>query len=723
MYGDVLQHLRPLSLSLSLCLYYISVLFSSFLAADFVNSATLSDSRLTVRITAALLIGALSVTLLAPDTFLPRRCLNRLVSYMARSRKLFFGGRYGKHNQSREAQFARKNGGEVGGLSNEGNTCFMNSVIQSLASSHSLLDFIENSMYETVEVPDGCIVKTNKIKRTMGFTAALKSLLDDLNGAYGLRGKEFSTRLLMKKMSDGPKQNFFMGYNQEDAQEFYQLVMRKVEKEFNETRSGSSDPLPESEEKKDAPEYVSIDSVSGYITGCDQIGYLGKVYVPAHQANPNIADSARQLFGMGLVTPVDGIAAERIGCVSCGETGGIRYSVISGMSLNLPYEQGFSPRYDLIELLRQWETPEIIDEVNCNRCGLMQTKQFLLQNSDSASSEKMVSNFEERLADIEAELQKDTISNDAFERLTIKQMTHKTLKQKQILLSRPPPLLCIHINRSVIDPRTFMIVKNPKSLSFPSELDLNAFVAVPDQINLDARLPFKKHSDEEPVDTEESPNMQAELDSLEDTVPEADVAGVSVAIGLFEIRDGVEGSEGDENGSEGVKDPAENESEDVNDVTEQSSENANEGAEKGFESANSIGLYKPALNKDLLYRLKAVITHMGTHHYGHYICYRKWRGTWWKVNDELVSATSEDEVLCAPGTFMLFFEHRNADKLAQPESFEDQSSEEAEADDERLLFTEISTNSDDEMFRGLSDSPEKLFSGARYDFEEERAFV
>ena len=27
------------------------------------------------------------------------------------------------------------------------------------------------------------------------------------------------------------------------------------------------------------------------------------------------------------------------------------------------------------------------------------------------------------------------------------------------MLDRPPPLLCIHINRSVFDPRTYMIVK------------------------------------------------------------------------------------------------------------------------------------------------------------------------------------------------------------------------------------------------------------------------
>lgn len=69
------------------------------------------------------------------------------------------------------------------------------------------------------------------------------------------------------------------------------------------------------------------------------------------------------------MTPLDGITAERIGCLQCGENGGIRYSVFSGLSLNLPNEN-IGSTLKLSQLLSDWSKPEIIEGVECNRCAL-----------------------------------------------------------------------------------------------------------------------------------------------------------------------------------------------------------------------------------------------------------------------------------------------------------------------------------------------------------------
>ncbi|KAK9474828.1 uncharacterized protein V1510DRAFT_229087 [Dipodascopsis tothii] len=57
------------------------------------------------------------------------------------------------------------------------------------------------------------------------------------------------------------------------------------------------------------------------------------------------------------------------------------------------------------------------------------------------------------------------------------------------------------------------------------------------------------------------------------------------------------------------------------------------------------------------YRLRAVVVHFGTHSFGHYVCYRRFHDTWFRISDKTVAAVTVAEVLSrSSGVVMLFYE-------------------------------------------------------------------
>lgn len=562
---------------------------------------------------------------------------------------------------------AKENGGFIGGLYNDGNTCFMNSVIQSLASSNELIDFLD-SYTDLSDLPSGGEKLFSKFTSSEPapeneFSNRLRDLIGKLNSKHHHRHRVYKTKELLRAMSNGPSKNLLLGYNQEDAQEFYQMVITEIEKDVKAKANITEDTATE---KGVSIDEKFVEKTPGMMCGLSDLGDIGNVYVPAAQIDPNAPNVENKVCPFQLLTPLDGLSCERIGCLTCGEMGGLRYSVISGIGVNLPPYKRDSIK--LSKLLDEWKKEEIIDDVECNRCGLVQIRNSLHEKLSLQQPDKLKQLTEERIEEIDGELKKKIINDDVYKRLHTKNMVKKSRKAKQIFFARPPSLLSMHINRSVFDPRSYSIRKNNSKVAFPLRLDMSDYVASPDDVNTDARLPFRKQDENIPQPSGENDEQAYEAENQ-------------------------------------VENQAENQ-------VENQTENQEVQTENSINSSESLP-YKSSLSSDekpstdsnsspFMYTLKAVVSHFGTHNYGHYISFRKHRGVWWRVSDETVRVSTENEVLDCQGSFMLFYELTQRDSLKEPlevSKDHDNTSDEGN-EDEYEDNPPDSESSDDEVIEG-----------------------
>ncbi|KAJ6079088.1 hypothetical protein N7467_008841 [Penicillium canescens] len=330
------------------------------------------------------------------------------------------------------------------GLGNWDNSCYQNSIIQGLASLESLAAFLAHN------------VNHHSDKTYLSKHEALSDIIACLNNPSN-NGTKLWIPADLKSMSS---------WQQQDAQEYFSKLVDQIDLEIRLASHGETSNMGLKMAGRE--ESIVRDNVSDMSTseGCDS--------------------STRTSGKASSRNPLEGLLAQRVGCMECGWTEGL--SLIPFNCLTVPLGAKFE--YDLVDCLDQYMTLEPIDGVECAKCTLLQYHQKLSEMfAGIEGDEKQLPGAEKsqftdalkadtlsRLQAVSAALEGNDISDITLKDCRIPAKNRvSTTKSRQAVIARSPQCLAVHINRSLFDETNGMLTKNHAAVRFPQMIDLNGW--------------------------------------------------------------------------------------------------------------------------------------------------------------------------------------------------------------------------------------------------------
>ncbi|MCJ1427251.1 hypothetical protein MMC29_005154 [Sticta canariensis] len=338
------------------------------------------------------------------------------------------------------------------GLGNWDNSCYQNSVIQGLASLPALRDFLS---------------KTSNPQESPSTKEALSNIIAELNNPSNA-GKLFWAPTQLKSMSS---------WQQQDAQEYLSKVLDEVEKETSKVAKSWS-------RRGGLSEVVSL-TLDPAASMHESKAWTSRFVSRHHPLGvPRFGQLPDELASVLTRNPLEGLLAQRVGCLQCGFVEGL--SLIPFTCLTVPL--GKQWMYDVRTCLDDYTALEHISGVECAKCTLLRNKtqiERLLSGSYDQDqgenspltprlTEALQVSVKERLSAVDQALNDNDFSdNTLFKKcqISIKNRV-STTKSRQAIIARTPKSLVIHINRSVFDENSGLQRKNLADVRFPQQLDL-----------------------------------------------------------------------------------------------------------------------------------------------------------------------------------------------------------------------------------------------------------
>ncbi|KAK4684463.1 ubiquitin carboxyl-terminal hydrolase 1, partial [Tremellales sp. Uapishka_1] len=337
-----------------------------------------------------------------------------------------------------------------------GTLCYMNSVLQALASLPSLLDHLARITNLAVEVDLP--------------TPVIDSLLDilrDLNTPSPSRPPALRPHALLQALSPLPPiQRLLSTGEQQDAHELFIVLTEAV-----------------------ANESLVIAKETAKLRG------LGEVLsLQSYSSSKNAGKTKTRK--RGIAHPWEGLVARRRKCLRCGWVESVRIDTLGGMELSIPL-RGEATLESCIE---RYLEPENLSGVTCEMCSLNATRayyhseidrlsnpsssspsssQILDDPPDVPSSSTMTTSRKKRLTTAKKTLAKlDAMSTSLSPQPSpeIKWQTTRSDSLRETSITRPPISLRLHVIRSEYTPYGQLLKKTAR-VDFPPILDLTDFVS------------------------------------------------------------------------------------------------------------------------------------------------------------------------------------------------------------------------------------------------------